>query len=128
MCVVAPPIEMWLDIVTRLPPDTGVIDITLSVTVLVMPATVADLYTQVLPAAIGNGTEFEDTTDVEPPPELFELELVLDDELLELLELALPPDEPPVLEPPDDPPPQAASRRPAAATMAAAALARPRAE
>jgi hypothetical protein len=107
-----------------LPPDTGVTEITLSVTVLDIPARVTESYTQVLPTAIGNGTEFEDTADVEPLPEPPELpEPVLDDELpaAPLLEL------PPPGELPGDVL-QAASTRPAATAKVAAVQARPRAE
>lgn len=127
--VVAPPSVLLLDIVTSLPPDTGVTDRILLVTVLDEPVrATTDLYTQVLPTAIGNGTELDDTVDVDPPPEVLELEVVLDDGLLELLPLEPLLLELPLFELPPPDVPHAVRMRPAATMSAAAAPARPRAE
>jgi len=81
------------------------------------------LYFQVLPTAIGNGTEADETTVVEPPG-------------LELPEPELPdpdpdpePDPEPAVVPPEDPAEpvlQAARKTPQAATSMVMALARPR--
>jgi hypothetical protein len=64
-------------IVTCWPPDTDFTAIILLTTLVLVPSSVTDLYTQVLPTPIGNGTLFDDVVDVEPPDPEPELVLVL---------------------------------------------------
>jgi hypothetical protein len=123
LSVGVPVSESVTDIVTWSPPDTGVTDKTLSVTVLVSPSSATALYTQVSPTAIGNGTESVDAVDAE----VLLLELLPDAGVLDLLVLGLFVFELPEVLLGDDPP-QAARTSPVAATSAAAAPARVRAE
>src|SRR5580704_18875675 len=109
---------MAVSIVTCWPPETGVTEAILSTDVPLESVPCVSVYFQVFPTEIGNGTEAEETTDVEPP-ELPEPECVP----AELLPAALltvelgPPDEPglAVLQP--------ARSRPATAATAMAATA-----
>ena len=124
LCDFVPSVVIAESIVTCWPPETGLTAAIVSTDLLPSTALVVSVYFQVLPTSIGNGTEPDETTDVEPPelPELVPADLELPD----------PPDEPDPPDPavptsldPDEPEPpelQPARTRPAAAARTATAV------
>src|ERR1700722_11045339 len=104
-------------IVTCWPAETGLTAAILSTDLLPDTPLVVSVYFQVLPASIGNGTELDEATDVEPPepPEVVPADVE---------PVAAPPDEPDEPDESEDPDPpvlQPARTRAAAAVSAATA-------